>query len=78
MQNEVEVNQVKYSYLIEDGFKRIINRKLSFPKKIIRNCPKVLIDASLIIDVLLERNSIYLDDAIEIMDYVIANQQLES
>jgi hypothetical protein len=53
-----------------DVFDEIINYKIFTDKQINKNLPKILIDASLILDVLLERHSIFLKDAIHIVDLV--------
>jgi uncharacterized protein YjbI with pentapeptide repeats len=58
----------------EDPFEQILNYKIFSQEKNNKNCPKVLIDASLILDILLDRPFIFLDDALEIMNLVLAEK----
>lgn len=69
-----EESEVRCLNKTDSSFDRIINSEILTQKKIVRNCPNVLIDASLIIEVLLNRNSIFIEDASNIMELVISNK----
>ncbi len=65
--------EINYSERDEDIFHKFLNYQFISTKYELNNsCPKVLIDASLILDVLLARPSIFLDDAINIINLVLS------
>jgi len=70
----IETLGINYSERDEDIFQRILScQSMSTKYELNNNGLKVLIDASLILDVLLARPSIFLDDAINIMNLILSH-----